>query len=90
MGSPEAGSVVEWLRKPGARCLKDSEREQVLAVVEAAKRIEEAEKIDARMGYPLPGDSALAACLHLDVAHALDALYTPDSAESKDAEGAKP
>ena len=94
--SPEAasnaGGVVEQLKllaNSGTHTLIDNmDLRALLAVAEAAaKRRYLIRQLSADPGGLHPAD--------LDAANraldkALDAIYTPDSAESKDAEGAKP
>ena len=93
--SPEAASVVERLKdvvRPDARSLtrfdpfvqlSEQDADVLLAVVEAAKKLND-DAVEIQDGWFV----GLATLLKLR--HRLDALYTPDSAEPKDAEGAKP
>jgi len=94
--SPEAasnaGGVVEQLKllaNSGTHTLIDNmDLRALLAVVEAAEKVkadaEQAMKYSSGEGYTYEQGRAHA-CESI-----LSALYTPDSAESKDAEGAKP
>ena len=88
--NPEAASVVEQLKvlaNSGTHTLIDNmDLRALLAVVEAAI---EARELGKRWGVDLEGPEVLEMVLGVLEAPVL-ALYTPDSAESKDAEGAKP
>ena len=83
--SPEAASVVEQLKilaNSGTHTLIDNmDLRALLAVVEAAKT----HKHRCVRIVQYAGDFG-----HCKFCDALDALCTPDSAEPKDAEGAKP
>ena len=88
--NPEAASVVEQLKvlaNSGTHTLIDNmDLRALLALVEAAI---EAHELGKRWGVDLEGPEVLEMVLGVLEAPVL-ALYTPDSAESKDAEGAKP
>ena len=88
--SPEAASVVEQLKvlaNSGTHTLIDNmDLRALLAAVEAAI---EARELGKRWGVDLEGPEVLEMVLGVLEAPVL-ALCTPDSAEPKDAEGAKP
>jgi hypothetical protein len=95
--SPEAGSVVERLRRGFSdraahsklyRVVHKSDLEALLAVVEAAKDVRT--QGDVVTEGAVRNEVLIHRILWNALCEAVDALYTPDSADSKDAEGAKP
>lgn len=62
-GSIDAFRDARAALTPGLAVLLMEEGERLRRVVECARRLKEGEQIDAKMGYPLSGDSALASYL---------------------------
>jgi hypothetical protein len=76
----------EAAQKWSARQRAQQAEDRLALVTAALEAVVEADRIDAKMGYPTPGDSALGACIGLHVMPLLAALEqggteTPDAGE---------
>ena len=62
----------QWLQVARYQVLTDDLLARLDEAVNHLQRVVQADRDDTKMGYPIPGDSCLAACIGLEVMRFLD------------------